>query len=91
MLKVFKRIQEYGFKLGIKKCGFCTNKIEYIGQINDHKGRTPDPNSAETIRNMPTPDNVTKLQSFLGLANYYSMYIPKMHDLRAPLLKKDKN
>ena len=43
---------------------------------------------------MPTPDNVTNLQSFLGLANYYSMYIPKMSDSRAPLnelSKKGKN
>ena len=41
---------------------------------------------------MPIPDNVTKQQSFLGLANY--MYIPKMYNLRAPLnelLKKSKN
>ena len=43
---------------------------------------------------MPTPDNVTNLLSFLGLANYYSMYILKIHDLRAPfneLLKKGRN
>ena len=36
---------------------------------------------------MPILDNVTKLQSFLGLANYYNLYIPKMHKLRAPLNK----
>ena len=37
-------------------------------------------------------NNVTSLQSFLGLTNYQS-FVPKMHDLRAPLnelLKKDK-
>ena len=36
---------------------------------------------------MPIPDNVTKLQSFLGLAYYYNLYIPNMHELRAPLNK----
>ena len=36
---------------------------------------------------MPIPDNLTKLQSFLGLANYYNLYIPNMHELRAPLNK----
>ena len=80
--------------MGREKCEFCMNKIKYLGQITDHEGRKPDPNRAEAIRNMPTPDNVTNLQSFLGLANYYSMYIPKMCDLRAPLnelLKKGKN
>ena len=36
---------------------------------------------------MPILDNVTKLQSFLGLANYYNSYIPNMHELRVPLNK----
>ena len=36
---------------------------------------------------MPILDNVTKLQSFLGLANYYNLYIPNMHELRGSLNK----
>ena len=68
-----------------QKNEFCMNKIKYLGQIIDHEGRKPDLKRAEAIRNMPTPDNVTKLQSFLGLANCYNMYIAKMHDSRAPL------
>lgn len=78
-------IQNYGFKVGLDKCDFCMNKIEYLGQIIDHKGRKPNPNRTEAIRNMPIPNNVTKLQLFLDLANYYSLYIPKMHKSRAPL------
>ena len=57
------------------------------------KARKPDPERAKAIKNMPPPDNVTKLQAFLGLASYYSIYIPKMYKLRAPLnelLKKGK-
>ena len=43
---------------------------------------------------MPTPENVSALQSFLGLANDYQVFIPDMYNLRAPLnefLKKDKD
>ena len=54
------------------------SKIKSLGQIIDQEARKPD-------LNMPTPDYVTKLQSFLGLANYYSAHIPKIHELRAPL------
>ena len=56
-------------------------------------GRKPDPERVKAIKNRPSPDNVTKLQAFLGLASYYSIYIPKMYELRAPLnelLKKGK-
>ena len=37
--------------------------------------------------------SISSLQSFLGLANYYQVFIFNMHNLRAPLnelLKKDK-
>ena len=85
--EVFKRIEKYRFKVGLEKCEFCMNKIEYLGQIIDHEGRRPNPKRMEAIKNMPIPDNVTKLQSFLSLANYYNLYIPNMHELRAPLNK----
>ena len=47
------------------------NKIKYLGHIIDKDGRRPDPERATAIKDMPAPDNVTTLQSFLGLANYY--------------------
>ena len=34
---------------------------------------------------MPAPDNITKLQAFLGLVNYYNLYILQLYKLRAPL------
>ena len=59
----------------------------YLVEITDEKDRRPDPNRTNAIKNMPAPTNVSSLQSFLGLANYYSNYIPNMHTLRAPLNK----
>ena len=85
--EVFKRIEKYRFKVGLEKCKFCMNKIEYLDQIINHEGRRPNPKRTEAIKNMPILDNVTKLQSFLGLANYYNLYIPNMHELRASLNK----
>ena len=69
------------------------NKIPYLGHIIDKDGRRPDPERATVIKDVPTPDNVTTLQSFLGLANNYQSFIKNLYDLRAPLneqLKKDK-
>ena len=91
--KVFAQIQEFGFKVKEAKCDFCMNKIKYLGHIIDKDRRRPDPEWATAIKDMPAPDNVTTLQSFLGLANYYQSFIKNLHDLPAPLnelLKKDK-
>ena len=37
----------------------------------------------QTIEDMPALDNITSLQSFLGLANYYQVLIQNTHNLRA--------
>ena len=50
--EVSRRIQEYGFKVSLEKCDFCMDKIEYLGQIIDQKGRKPNPNRIEVIKNM---------------------------------------
>ena len=92
--KVFAQIQEFGFKVKEAKCDFCMNKIKYLGHIIDKDGRRPDHERATAIKDMPAPDNVTTLQSFLGLANYYQSFIKNLHDLLAPLnalLKKIKS
>lgn len=90
--QVFKRIQDYGFKLKQEKCTFFMEKIKYLGQIIDEHGRRTDPDRSSAIRDMPAPENIASLQSFLGLANYYNVFVPNMHKLRSPLnelLRKD--
>ena len=85
--EMFRRIDDYGFKLSSEKCEIFKTQIKYLGQIINAKGRTPDPEREEAIKSMPVPNNVTKLQAFLGLAKYYGIYIPNMQNLRAPLNK----
>ena len=92
--KIFTQIREFGLKVKEAKCDFCMNKIKYLGYIIDKDGRRTDPERDTGIKDMPTPDNVTTLQSFLGLANYYQSFIKNLNDLSAllnELSKKDKN
>ena len=84
-IKAVFQIDKYGFKLDSEKCEFFMKQIKYLGQIIDENSRKPDPERTEVIKNMPPPNNVTNLRAFLHLVNYYSIYIPKMYDLRAPL------
>ena len=68
--KVYTRIQEHGFKLIESKCDFFMENIKYLGHIIDKDDRRPDPERTTAIKDIPTPENVSSLQSFLGLANY---------------------
>ena len=36
------------------------------------------------IKDMAAPDNIASLQSILGLANYYQIFISNMHGLCSP-------
>ena len=76
--KVFAQIREFGFKVKEAKCDFCMNKIKYLGHIIDKDERHPDPERATAIKNIPAPDNLMTLHSFLGLANYYQSFIKKI-------------
>ena len=43
---------------------------------------------------MSAPDNEIKLQTILELVNFYTRFIPRLYDLKAPLnklLQKTKN
>ena len=93
IINVFEKSQEYGFKIKEAKCDFFLLEIKYLGHIINRDGRRPDPERANAIRNMPVPDNVQALQSFLGLTNFYRGFIKNMQKLKGPLnelLKKDK-
>ena len=69
----------------VLKSEFFMSQIKYLGQIINAKSQTPDPKREEVIKSIQVPNNMTKLQAFLGLANYYGIYIPNMQNLRAPL------
>ena len=83
--KVFSIIHEYGLKLKEFKCDFFMEKIKYLEHFIDKNGRRPDPERATAIKNMPAPENISALQSFLKLAKYYQVFIPNMHNLGAPI------
>ena len=73
MYKVFKRIQDYRFKLKEGKCNIFMKKKKkkkYLGQIKDKDNKRPHLKWAIAMKNMLAPENVYSLQSFLGLANY---------------------
>ena len=50
----------------------------------DLKGRKQDPTRSSAIKNMPTPTNVSAIQAFMGLANYYGDFYPKYAYFKSP-------
>ena len=89
---LFDRILNYGFRIRIEKCHLLMTEITYLGNVISAAGRRPDPKKIDEISHMPPPKDVGQVRTFLGLISYYSSFVPRMRNLRAPLdalLKKD--
>ncbi|VDL65828.1 unnamed protein product [Nippostrongylus brasiliensis] len=85
LLALSGRIEEYGFKLRLKKCFFSKLEIRYLGFIVDRNGRRPNPEKIDAIRNKLEPKSVSQSRAFLGMVTYYSAFTPTIKNLRGSL------
>jgi len=54
---------------------FGLDKVNFFGHVISKKGISVDPMQIEAIVNWPRPTNVNKVQSFLGMTNYYRRFV----------------
>jgi hypothetical protein len=90
--ELFKRLHEVNMKIHPKKCEFAITLIIYLG----HKILPNDIMAywakVVAILEMPNPTDVHTLRSFIGLCNYYKIYVQDFNTITHPLyalLKKD--
>jgi hypothetical protein len=50
-------------------------RVHYLGYIIDQHGVHVDPTKIQVIRDWPAPTTLIELQSFLGLANFYQIFV----------------
>ena len=60
----------------MKKSAFGLLELKYLGDVVSKDGLKADPTKYKAIQEWPQPINLGELQSFLGMANYYSKFVP---------------
>lgn len=91
-LEVFERLKLQNVKINEKKCVFFEDKIHFLGFLVSGTGIRPTEEKVEAIVNAPRPTDLTQLQSFLGLLNFYQRFLPNLSSILHPLyqlLRKD--
>ena len=83
---VLTRLKENMLFAKFEKCVFSVHKVEFLGYIISDLGIEMDPKRISSIESWPTPVNIKTLQSFLGFANFYRMFIPNYSTTIVPLL-----
>lgn len=83
--QVLQRLQDAGLVLQKEKCEFFKNEINYLGYVINKKGLKKSPEKIKAIEQAPVPTNVSQLQSFLGLVNYYRCFVSDASTILSPL------
>src|SRR6185295_4475417 len=82
---MFKKLRQAGLKLKPEKCGILKQQFPLLGHTVTINGLQVLESQVEKVRNFPTPKTATDVKSFLGLAGYYSQFIPRFSDLTKPM------
>ena len=78
-------LEEAGFRLNKEKCKWFQREVEYLGFRVNEEGIHPTTEKIQAIVNVPAPKNVTELQAYLGLLNFYRKFIPNASTILGPL------
>ena len=68
--RIFKRLEENGLAISLKKCRFREQTIEFVGYKVSREGITPLPRKLQAISSFPAPQKQKHLLGFLGAINY---------------------
>ncbi|GKC16520.1 putative reverse transcriptase domain-containing protein, partial [Tanacetum coccineum] len=63
------------------------SKIQFLDHVIDKKGIHVDPAKIESIRDWASPKTPTEIRQFLGLADYYQMFIEGVSKIAKPMTK----
>ncbi|XP_060805196.1 uncharacterized protein K02A2.6-like [Amyelois transitella] len=83
--EVLSRLNDAGLRLQKEKCEFFRESVQYLGYVISKEGLQTCPDKVKAILNAPDPTNVSEVQRFLGVVNYYRNFIPNASSLLNPL------
>ena len=69
----------------MKNYAFGLPELAYFGYVVYKDRLKSDPEKCKAIQKWPQPTNLGELQFFLGMANYYSKFMPSFAQIAAPL------
>ena len=85
LCEVFERLRQFGLRLKPSKCHLAKRQVTYLGYNVSEGGISADSSKVDAVKRFPTPNDVSSLRSFLGLASYYRRFVPGFSKVAEPL------
>ena len=77
---MLNQCREVSLKFNAAKCIFKAKQVVFYRHLVHTNGLSPDPCKVQMISNMSVPSNKTELQSYIGMCNFLSSYVPHLTD-----------
>ena len=84
---LFDRLEDNGLVVKVEKCLFGVSEIDFLGHRVSSAGIRPLPSKVKAISSFPVPTAVTSLEQFIGMVNFYHVFVPKAAEVMKPLYK----
>ena len=81
------RLREHNLRVKLSKCKIALRQVAFLGHVISQSGIQPDPAKIAAVRDIPRPQCIMDLRSFLRLAGYYRKFIPGFATVAAPLVR----
>ena len=82
---LLQRCEECGVRLNADKIKPRRNAVPFIGHIATDQELCVDLAKVQAIKEMPMPTNIAAVQRLLGLAQYFSKFLPHLSNIMKPL------
>jgi len=84
---VLETLRAHQLYAKFSKCEFWLPEVMFLGHVISGQGIKVDPAKVEAVSNWITPETVTEIRSFLGLAGDYRKFIPNFSKIATPLTR----
>jgi len=82
---VLRTLMKHQVCIKLQKCQFFQTRLHFLGHVVSAQGIAPDPMKIKALVDWPIPTNVTQVQAFVGLGNYYRRHVKMFAEIIAPL------